>query len=77
MVNLGQDALLRASTLAARDPQASACAWKESMEERNEKPPEPLKTCAQVSGTSLPQGDPELRACSCPSLTAQPCRRGS
>ena len=30
------------------------------MEERDEKPPGPLKASAQVSGASLPLGDPEL-----------------
>lgn len=30
------------------------------MEERDEKPPGPLEASAQVSGASLPLGDPEL-----------------
>lgn len=40
----------------------------ESMEERDEKPPEPMKTCAQVSRASLPLGDPGLA----PTHTPQP-----
>lgn len=43
------------------------------MEEQDEKPPGPLKACAQVSGASLPAGDPELAPSHTHSLTCWAC----